>query len=105
MKQFVAERKILFRSPNGNEFVSSILIGIPEKVNEFEWKCSIEIPKVEKIRYAIGIDSLQALVSTLSLAQAILVNRMKKGWELFWPEERHPTTPEEIFGFDFDISK
>ena len=89
----------------GNEFVSSIKIGIPEKVDELEWKCGVEIYKVDKLRIAHGIDSLQALVCALSLAQSILVNRVKKGWLIFWPDTKRPTSPEEIFGFDFDPSK
>ena len=105
MNQIVSEKILLFRSPNGIEFVSSISIGMPEKVSNFEWKCGVEIRKVDKLRLARGIDSLQALVSALSLAQAILVGRVKKGWQIFWPEDKRPTTPEEIFGFDFNPLK
>ena len=105
MNQIVSERILLFRSPNGNEFASSITIGMPEKVSDLEWKCGVEIRQVDKLRFAHGIDSLQALVGALSLAQSILVVRVKKGWQIFWPDDKRPTTPEEIFGFDFNHLK
>ncbi len=105
MNQFAAETTLYFRSPSGKEFISRIFIGLPQKVSGIEWKCDVEIENVSKLRTAYGVDSLQALVCALSLAQAILVGRSKKGWEYFWSEAKHPTTPEKVFGFDFNTIK
>ena len=105
MEKMSAEKTLYFCSPDGEEFISKILIGFPQKVSDVEWKCDVKIEKVSKLRSAYGIDSLQALISALSLAQAILVGRGKMGWRFFWTEAKKPATPEKIFGFDFNPIK
>jgi len=105
MNQIVAERILIFRSSEGNEFLSSISIGMPKRMADLEWNCDVEIQEVDKPRLAYGIDSLQALINAMSLAQATLFSRVKRGWQISWPDNKRPTTPEEIFGYDFNPLK
>ena len=77
--EVLAERSLLFVSPDGDEISSTLQIGAPYVDESHGYCCDFEIPEIEKKRYAAGVDTLQALLLTLSLAESILERRCSQG--------------------------
>jgi hypothetical protein len=95
--EIIAERSLLFISPDGTEISSSIQIGRPRSDAKHDFRCDFEIPNVEKRRFAAGVDTLQALLLTISLAESILESKRARGWRMLWPDTRDEILPKSLF--------
>ena len=97
--EVIAERNLIFVSPDGSEILSSIQIGTPYLNDDHGSCCDFEVPHVVRRRYGAGIDGIRALLLTMSAVEAHLNQLVSKGWKLLWPDTRHETSPAEIFDF------
>ena len=97
MTEIIAERELLAKSPKGDLFRTIIRFGRPYERERYEWHCDLAMEGIDKVRYGIGVDSLQAMVLTLVLAESILVSRLESGWQFFWPDTEEPMTIGEMF--------
>jgi hypothetical protein len=98
--EIIAERTLLFISPDGTEIVSSIQFGRPHSDAKHNFRCDFEIPNVEKRRFGAGVDTLQALLLTMSLAESILESKRALGWRMLWPDTRDEILPKDLFEAD-----
>jgi len=95
--QVIAERALLFLSPNGQEIESSIQLSKPYKSEEYGTLCEFEIPGIHKKQWGTGIDGIQSIILTMSIVKTILELKAKKGWKMYWPDTREEVLPNEIF--------
>jgi hypothetical protein len=96
--EVIAERVLVFVSPEGAEFVSSIQFSRCYVSEEFGVCCDFEIPGVAKRRLSAGVDGVQAIQIAMSLAATILDLHVSKGWRMMWPDTREEATVKEMFG-------
>jgi hypothetical protein len=95
----IAERRLIFVTPEGAEFVSSIQFCRPYFSDEFNaYCCDLEIPGVVKRRLSAGVDGVQAIQIAMSLAGTLLDVRVANGWKMLWPDTREEVTVKEMFG-------
>ena len=99
-EEIIAERKLIFISPDGNESLSSIQLGKPYSSDEHGYCCDIEIPNIKKRRFAPGVDAIQAIQLSIFMLASILDVMKNKGWKILWPDTRHETTAREIYEVD-----
>ena len=97
MNNVIAERELIFVSPEGKEMLSSLQFGMPYSSERHGYCVDFEIPQIEKLRFGAGVDGIQALLLTMSLAESILASKCSEGWKILWPDSRHETNIEEIF--------
>lgn len=97
MSEIVAKRGILAQGIDGKIFSTAVEIGKPYRTEEGEWFCNLRIEGVNKHVCVAGIDSLQAIMLTMSLAECILLSRVEKGWQFFWPDTNELMEIEEMF--------
>jgi len=96
--EVIAERRLIFVTPEGAEIASSIQFGRPYFSDKFGCCCDMEIPGVEKRRFSGGVDGVQAIQIAMSLAATLLEVRVTKGWRMLWPDTREEVTVKEMFG-------
>ena len=77
-EEIIAERKLIFISPDGNESLSSIQLGKPYSSDEHGYCCDIEIPNIKKRRFASGVDAIQAIQLSIFMLASILDVMKKK---------------------------
>jgi hypothetical protein len=95
----IAERRLIFVTPEGSEVVSSIQFSRVYFSDEFSAHCcDMEIPGVAKRRLSAGMDGVQAIQIAMSLAATILDLHVAKGWKMLWPDTREEVTVKEMFG-------
>ena len=95
--QIIAERALLFLSPDGQEIESAIQLSKPYKSEEYGMLCDFEIPSIHKKQWGAGIDGTQSIILTISIAKTILELKAKKGWKIYWPDTREEILPNEVF--------
>jgi hypothetical protein len=95
--EIIAERTLLFISLDGSEIASSIQFGRPHLDGKHGFRCDFEIPNVEKRKFGAGVDALQALLLTMSLAESILESKREHGWRMLWPDTRDEILPKDLF--------
>lgn len=79
----VANLKIDARAPDGEEFVVSVEIGVPYRVQPGRWACPVAIEGIwGRLPDAQGADALQALCLAIGLAQGCLQTFRDKGGAL-----------------------
>jgi hypothetical protein len=96
--EVIAERPLIFITPEGSEIASSIQFGRPYQSEKFGCCCDMEIPGVEKRRLSGGVDGVQAIQIAMSLAATLLDIRVSNGWKMLWPDTREEVTVKEMFG-------
>jgi hypothetical protein len=96
----IAERSLLFVAPDGTEIISKIQFGRPYTNEAHGWCCDFEIPDVQSRTYGAGIDGIQAILLTMSLAETLLEMKLSDGWKIRWPDTFHEIAPREIFEAD-----
>jgi hypothetical protein len=94
----IASRKFLAIDKDGREFELTIAVGEPYQISENEWACPASMEGLHG-RFADmhGVDSWQALQLAHQIIAQMLLTFTERGGRLFWPEEREPVTPEELF--------
>ncbi|MBW9260851.1 MAG: hypothetical protein K1564_04680 [Candidatus Thiodiazotropha sp. (ex. Lucinisca nassula)] len=92
------------QSPNGEEFTTAVEFSMPYETEKLGWFCNLRMKGIQEPQYAAGTDSLQALMLTLSLAEATLLGCSKKGWQFFWPDTNEPMKIEEMFSLESFVS-
>ena len=95
--QIIAERALLFLSPDGQEIESAIQLSKLYKSEEYGMLCDFEIPGIHKKQWGAGIDGIQSIILTMSIAKTILELKAKKGWKIYWPDTREEILPNEVF--------
>ena len=100
MNETVAKRLIIAKSPSGETFTTAVEFGMPYETANRGWFCDLKMEGICKPQYAAGMDSLQAIMLTMSLAEGILLGKEKKGWSFFWPETIEPMEIEEMFSLE-----
>jgi hypothetical protein len=95
MKEAIVERALLVSTPEGEKFTTKIQLGKPYETEDRGWFCDLLMEGIDKPHYAAGADSLQAILLTISLAESILINRTKKGWQFFYPDTEELMEPRE----------
>ena len=95
--EVIAERFLIFVSPEGKEILSSVQIGAPYANDDHGTCCDFEVPNVVKRRYGAGVDGIQALLLTMSAVWSHLDLLVSRGWKMLWPDTRDETTTAEIF--------
>ena len=95
--QIIAERALLFVSPEGVEISSSIQLSKPYVSEKHGTLCDFEIPKVHKKQFGAGVDGIQAIILTMSMVKTILSLKAKKGWKIYWPDTKEEIEVNEIF--------
>jgi hypothetical protein len=98
--EVMAERQLLFISPEGKEIFTSVQVGAPYIREAHGVCCDCEVPEVLSRTYAAGVDGIQAILLTLSLLESRLTDKHSKGWRILWPDTREPTSPRELFEAD-----
>jgi Domain of unknown function (DUF6968) len=96
--EVIAERHLVFVTPEGAEIASSIQFGRPYFTEKFGCCCDMEIPGIEKRRLSGGVDGVQAIQIAMSLAATLLEVRVATGWKMLWPDTREEVTVKEMFG-------
>ncbi len=97
MTEIIAQRELLVKKPDGEIFNTSICFGRPYESEKNGWCCDLIMEGIDKQRYGAGIDSLQAILLTMSLAESILIARTNDGWRLYWPDKNEPMAISELF--------
>jgi hypothetical protein len=95
--EVMAERQLLFISPEGKEILSSLQIGHPYVKEAHGVCCDCEVPEILNRTYAAGVDGIQAILLTLSLLESRLTDKCSNGWRILWPDTREATSPRELF--------
>jgi hypothetical protein len=94
----IASRKLLAVDKDGREFELTIAIGEPYEISTSEWACPVSMEGIYgRLRDPHGIDSWRAMQLAYQLIAQLLASFTQDGGRLFWPEEREPVTPEELF--------
>ena len=97
--EVIAERQLIFVTPEGSEILSSIQFCRPYFSEKYRaYCCDMEIPGVAKRRLSAGMDGVQAIQIAMSLAGTILDLHSRKGWKMLWPDTREEVTVKEMFG-------
>ena len=105
MNMVIAEREVLVSTPQGERFTTKIQFGKPYETDNRGWFCDLVMEGIDKSRYAAGADSLQSLLLTMSLAESILIDRIKNGWELYYPDTEEVMDINEFFSLSTFISR
>ena len=95
--QIIAERQLLFITPEGKEIQSSIQLSKPYASEKYGTLCDFEIPKVHKKQWGAGIDGIQAIILTMSIVKTVLSLKAEKGWKIYWPDTKEEIRIHEIF--------
>jgi hypothetical protein len=95
--QIIAERELLFITPEGKEIQSSIELSKPYISEKYGTLCDFEIPKVHKKQWGAGIDGIQAIILTMSIVKTVLSLKADKGWKIYWPDTKEEIQVHEIF--------
>ncbi len=95
--EIIAERQLLFVSPEGQEILSSIQFGAPYFRESHGYCCDCEVPNIERRPYGAGVDGIQVMLLAMGLVESQLKAKCSKGWRILWPDTRTPTSPREIF--------
>jgi hypothetical protein len=96
--ELIAERRLTFITPGGDEIASAIQFSRPYLSDEFGICCDMEIPGIEKRRLSAGTDGVQAIQIAMSLAATVVGMLIADGWQVLWPDTREQTTSAEILG-------
>ena len=105
MDMVIAEREVLVSTPEGRRFVTKVQFGKPYETEDKGWFCDLEMEGIVKSHYAAGADSLQSLLLTMSLAESILIDKVKNGWQLFYPDTEEVMDINEFFSLSAFISR
>jgi hypothetical protein len=83
---WIAEEAIVFVYPDGRRVDGRIAIGLPTMVDEHEARCELAVEPLDpKVRAYSGEGKLQALVSALRIAGALIDAFIKDGGRLLCP--------------------
>src|SRR5689334_12822526 len=94
MNTVLAQRKLVGRSANGEQFDIEIQIGTPFRDGE-DWACPVSMtPLYDRLANIYGVDSFQAVSLALRLVRRLLDNFREKGGTLSYPT-----------GEDFDLRR
>jgi hypothetical protein len=104
MTDIIAKRELLAKSPTGITLHTAIEFGKPYETEEHGWCCDLTMEGIDKPHYAAGIDSLQAIMLTMALAESILISRLKNGWQFFWPDTNEPMDIGGLFSLGSFVS-
>jgi hypothetical protein len=99
MREVIAERVLLVSAPDKEKFETKIQIGKPYATEDRGWFCDLLMEGIEKPQYAAGADSLQAMLLTISLAESILINRARRGWNFYYPDTEELMEPSEYISW------
>ena len=100
MTEVVAQREVLVEKPSGEMFATAIQFSKPYQSEKHGWCCDLNMKGIDKSRFGAGVDSLQAIMLTMSLAESILVAREKDGWKIYWPDTKDLMTAKNMFDVD-----
>lgn len=95
--ELIAERELIFVSPDGSETLSSVQFSMPYFTDNYGCCCDWEIPSIEKRRFAAGVDGIQAILSAMLMVASHLDVKSDKGWKFLWPDDRSQETVSELF--------
>lgn len=104
MTEIVAKRDLLAQSPTDEKFSTAVEFGKPYETEKHGWCCDLKMEGIEKPTYAAGMDSLQAMMLTMSLAESILISRVKNGWLFYWPDTNEIMEIHEMFNLGTFVS-
>ena len=88
------------KKPDGATFQTAIQFGKPYENEKHGWCCDLYMDGIDRPRFGAGVDSLQAVILTMSLAESILMSRLSNGWSFYWPDTLEPMNTSEIFEID-----
>jgi hypothetical protein len=97
MENVIARRELIFRKGDGEELITEIQIGAPNKKGEWKWACDIEVPGIHKRTPVHGVDSFQSLILRLNVLKRILERFKKEYGTILFPDDKEPISIEEIF--------
>jgi hypothetical protein len=103
--RWIAERALV--DDTGKQLKAAV--GIPEKVSKLEWRCPYRLSRgrAGEIRYAHGVDSIQALILALgSIRLAIDKLEIAVKWDIAaeMGDSGFPIFIQQIFGLEFTRS-
>ena len=96
MKEHIAECRIIYCSPDGNEILTSVQVGQPHQDDDLKWACDVEIPGVDRLRTIHGADSLHALILATGYLSDRLQHLVSDGASLLSPNNREPAAINDI---------
>ena len=93
---WIAEEPITFVYPDGRRVDGRIAIGLPTKVDDYEYRCELGVEPLDpKVRGYSGAGKLQALVFALQIAGTLIDAFIKQGGRLVRPGTDEPDEPDD----------
>jgi len=79
-----ASRKLWAVCPKRGPFEIEVQIGVPYRVSDSEWACSVGLPGLhDRLKDMHGVDSWQALMLAQRLARTLLDGFIEDGGKLY----------------------
>lgn len=83
-----AEKQLIARSPDGDEWELKVRIWPPQPVEIAPWACKVEVTRLfTPPKSVYGQDSWQAQVLAMHFAASLLQDFVGQGGSLYWPSE------------------